>query len=397
MTSLRSTIRGGRDERGSALVISIIAMSLMLMLGLAALAMTDQQTRQSGVERVRESSFNLAEGALQQQSFLLGGKGWPKDAAQALPTECNVASTAASRCPTPSALVGAGAFDTSDYATGAVWTTYVRDNTVADPLAYSSDVASRPTWDSDANGYMWVRSTATVKGKTRTIVALLKRDPIPIALPKAVLVAGGLTIPQNGQSGVITTDSTTPLVLRCDGYGGTCNESNNGQGSSQVSPNNVSYTGASQPSFISADIIAKIVDSAKVYTSCPTEAQIQGIVVIAPSSNSVECDITGNTAHNSLTAPGILVMRKGTLNYRGDGPFYGVIIHLNEGNDGPATKCIDINGTPNITGGIIVEGNCGYEMNGNARLVFNPTMFKLSVTGVAGLVQNTWRELPPGS
>lgn len=397
MTLLTRTIHRGADERGSALVIAMIAMSLMLMLGLAALGMTDQQTRQSGIERVRESSFNLAEGALQQQSFLLGGKGWPKDATLALPPECNVASTAASRCPTPSALVGAGAFDTSDYATGASWTTRVRDNTVSNPLVYTTDVETRPTWDSDANGYLWVRSTAIVKGKTRTIVALLQRDPIPIALPKAVLVAGGLTIPQNGQSGVITTDSTTPLVLRCDGYGGTCNQSNNGKGSSQISPNNVSYTGSSQPSFISPDIVAKIVDSATTYTSCPTEAQITGIVVIDPSSNGVECDITGNTAHNSLTAPGILVMRKGRLNYRGDGPFYGIIIHLNEGNDGPTTKCIDINGTPNITGGIIIEGNCGVEVNGNSRLVFNPTMFKLSVTGVAGLVQNTWRELPPGS
>ncbi len=396
MTCLTDTSLAGRsrDERGSALVISIIAMSLMFMLGLSALAMTDQQTKQSGVERVRESSFNLAEGALQQQSFLLGGKGWPKDATLALPAECTVSSASTSRCPTPAALVNSGAYNTGDY-TGASWKTYVRDNTVANPTTYTSAVGARPTWDSDGNGQMWVISTATVRSKTRTIVALLKRDPIPIALPRAVLVAGGLHIPQNGQSGVITTDPTTPVVLRCDGYGGTCNQSNNGQGASQISPNNVSYTGADQPAFIAPDIVTKIVDSATTYTSCPTEAQIAGIVVIDPPSNAVECEITGNTAHNSLTAPGILVMRKGTLDYRGDGPFYGLIIHLNEGNAGATTKCIDINGTPNITGGIIIEGNCGFEMNGNARLAFNASMFNLSVTGVAGLVQNTWRELPP--
>ena len=393
MTFARGLARRGADERGSALFIAIVAMGLMLMLGLAALAMTDQQTKQSGIERVRESSFNLAEGALQQQSFLLGGQGWPKVATDALPTSCTISSASTSRCPTPSALVGAGAFNTLDYS-GATWTTFVRDNTVANPLTYTTDVDSRPTWDADGNGYMWVKSTATVKGKTRTIVALLKRDPIPIALPKAVLVAGGLYIPQNGQSGVITTDATTPLVLRCDGYGGSCNQSNNGQGASQISPNNVSYTGADQASFMPSDLIAKLTESAKVYTTCPAEADIVGLVVINPSSDSVTCELTGNTAYNSPTAPGILVMTKGMLDYRGNGPFYGLIIHLNQGNDGPSRKCVDINGTPNITGGIIVEGNCGVEINGNSRLIFNPNMFNLSVTGVAGLVQNTWRELP---
>ena len=384
----------GRDEHGSALVISIIAMSLMLMLGLAALAMTDQQTKQSGVERVRESSFNLAEGALQQQSFLLGGRGWPKASTDALPAECSISSAVLSRCPTPSALVAAGAYDSPDYVTGASWKTYVRDNTVANPLTYTTAVDARPTWDSDANGYMWVKSTATVRGKTRTIVALLKRDPIPIALPRAVLVSGGLTIPQNGQSGVITTDATTPLVLRCDGYGGTCNQSNNGQGSSQISPNNVSYTGVTGEPFLQPDIVAKLIESAKVYTSCPTEAQLTGLVVIDPSSNDLTCELTGNTPYNSPTAPGILLMTKGRLDYRGNGPFYGLIIHLNQGNDGAGTKCVDVNGTPDISGGIIVEGTCGVEVNGNSRLIFNPNMFNLSVTGVAGLVQNTWRELP---
>lgn len=394
MTFSRTLARRGRDEHGSALVIAMVSMTLMLMLGLATLALTDQQTKESGVERVRESSFNLAEGALQQQSFLLGGRGWPKAASDALPVSCTISSSTSSRCPTPSALVATGAFDTLDYSSAATWTTFVRDNTVTNPLTYTSDVDSRPSWDADGNGYMWVKSTATVGGKTRTIVALLKRDPIPVALPRAPLVAGGLNIPQNGQSGVITTDATNPVVLRCDGYGGTCNQSNNGQGASQISPNNVSYTGSTQPSFLPADLMAKLSESATTYTTCPTEAQLGGLVVISPASNSVTCEITGNTPINSATAPGVLVMTQGMLDYRGNAPFYGLIIHLNQGNDGASRKCVDINGTPNITGGIIVEGNCGVEINGNSRLVFNPNMFNLSVTGVAGLVQNTWRELP---
>lgn len=394
----------GRAEHGSALVISIIALSLMLMLGLAALAMTDTQTRESGVERVRESSFNLAEGALQQQSFLLGGKGWPRDVSAALPEMCTATISTNSRCPTPTSLVpatGTGAYTGIDYASGATWSTKVRDNAAVNDRVYVAaiDTPARPRYDANGDGFIWVKSSATVGQRTRTIVALLKRDPIPLAIPKAVLVAGGLSIPQNGQSGVITTTATTPVVLRCDGYGGTCNESNTGKGSSQISPNAVQYSGANQPPFVSADVLAKIIDSATTYTpastaSCPSGAQLSGIVVIAPTSDGVECQISGNTPINSVAAPGILVIRQGTLKYTGNAQFYGLILHLNEGDDGSTTKCVDISGTPNIYGGIVVEGNCGYQMSGNSRLVFSPSMLNFSVTGVAGLVQNTWRELP---
>jgi hypothetical protein len=163
----------------------------------------------------------------------------------------------------------------------------------------------------------------------------------------------------------------------------------------------VSYTGANQPSFVPSDALQKIIDSATTYAptssgGCPDESQLDGIVVIAPTNDNVTCQYTGNTAHNSASAPGILIMRQGVLEFKGNAPFFGLILHLNENHDGPTTDCVDITGTPDITGGIIVEGNCGFQMNGNARLIFNPNMLNFSVTGVAGLVQNTWRELPPG-
>jgi hypothetical protein len=402
------------DERGSALVVAIIVTSLILSLGFTSLALTDQQTRESGVERMRESSFNLAEGALQQQSFLLGGKGWPKVASPAPPSSCGQTSSS-QFCPTPAALIGgAGAYEGTDYDSGASWVTFVRDNIAVGNQVYSSTIfaesPAQPTWDANGDGLIWVKSSATVgakpavgatpatAGRTRTIIALLKRDPIPIGLRKAVLVAGGLNIPQNGQSNVITTDSSTPVVLRCAGYGGTCNSSNTGKGGSQISPIPPQYTGADQPPYTPTDALEKIIDSATTFTpssasTCPSAAQLTGIVVIAPTSNSITCKYTGNTAHNSMTAPGIVIMRRGVLELAGNGPFFGVILHLNEGNDGPLKHCIDITGTPDVTGGIIVEGNCGFQMNGNARLVYDPNMWNFSVTGVAGLVQNTWREL----
>jgi len=413
MTLLRTMTDCGRDERGSALVIAIISMSLMLMLGLAALAMTDQQTKQSGVERVRESSFNLAEGALQQQSFLLGGKGWPKASTDELPVACTPVASANSRCPTPTALVpapsGTGAYSGIDYASGAIscalpatptcWETAVRDNSPANDKVDISvfNSATQPRYDANADGFIWVKSTARVKGKTRRIVALLKRDPIPIALPKAPLVAGALTIPQNGNGDVIVTVPTNPVVLRCDAYGVDCNESNTGRGDPQITPNQVLYTGSGQPSFVSADIVAKLVDSVTAYTSCPTPAQLQGIVVIALASDTGACTYQGNTVFNSSASPGIVIMRQGTLEFRGTATFNGMLLHLNEGgrnarNGDP--DCVQINGANTINGAIVVEGNCGAFIQGSARLNFVPKNLSFSVTGVAGLVQNTWRELP---
>lgn len=408
MTNARTLSHHARDERGSALVISIVAMSLMLMLGLATIALTDQQTRQSGVERVRESSFNLAEGALQQQSFLLGGKGWPRLAADALPPECTLSSsptvTTNRRCPTPSSLVtatGAGSFNELDYQGGAVWTTKVRDNSAVNNQVYTSAIDSPtvPRYDANADGFIWVKSSATLKGKTRTIVALLKRDPIPIFLPKAVLVSGALEIGQGGQPGVITTDATTKPVLRCPAYGGDCADYDpaTDKKPSQIVPDAVDYN-PSLGNRIPDSTLQQLIDTATTYTSCPAEAQLSGVVVI-DVPDTTACSYQSNAVINSPSSPGIVIMKRGTLELRGTAQFYGMLLHLNlEGRDASVSgteQCIKITGTNNIYGGIVIEGKCGTYINGNARLNFSPNNLNFSVTGVAGLVQNTWRELPP--
>jgi Tfp pilus assembly protein PilX len=71
-----------RDERGWAVVTAIFVMTLMVSLGLASFAFVDTETRQSGNERVNESSFNLSEGALGSQAFVMAGK-WPGSASTA--------------------------------------------------------------------------------------------------------------------------------------------------------------------------------------------------------------------------------------------------------------------------------------------------------------------------
>src|SRR5215212_8866395 len=97
-------MRYAKREDGWVLITAIVVMALMLMVGLDLLSVADNQQKQGGLERVRESSFNLTEGGLYQQSLILSRR-WPRNAALAYPTQCTQADAAQTLCPLPSALV----------------------------------------------------------------------------------------------------------------------------------------------------------------------------------------------------------------------------------------------------------------------------------------------------
>jgi len=111
-------------EDGWALVIALTVLLCMMIVGLSAVAMVDTQGTQSGNERVRESSFNLAEGVLNNQAFVLS-RNWRGPASANLPA-CSSDTAPAATCPDPAWL--AGQFSSTDYATGSGWTVRVMDN-----------------------------------------------------------------------------------------------------------------------------------------------------------------------------------------------------------------------------------------------------------------------------
>ena len=63
-------------QDGSALVTAMLVMFIFMMLGATTLTLVDQQQKESGRERVRESSFALSEGVLNSQIYLLSRQ-WP--------------------------------------------------------------------------------------------------------------------------------------------------------------------------------------------------------------------------------------------------------------------------------------------------------------------------------
>ena len=74
-----------RSEQGSVLITAMVLMSIMLAVGLATYGLVDSQTRESGFERIRETSFNVGEGLLGSQVFILS-RGWPGTSGAQYPT-----------------------------------------------------------------------------------------------------------------------------------------------------------------------------------------------------------------------------------------------------------------------------------------------------------------------
>jgi hypothetical protein len=80
---------------------------------------------------------------------------------------------------------------------------------------------------------------------------------------------------------------------------------------------------------------------------------------------------------------------------------YGVLYLPNLDNRAD-DDMVDVNGNCQVRGSVSVDGNGGItagQSGGNAKdgnIVYDPNAFGgLYTFGTAGLVQNTWRELPP--
>ena len=91
-----------RDEKGSAVIIAMVVMTLMLAMGLATISFGSGQRQLAVGERVRESSFNLAEAVLHSQVFILA-RAWPGSSATAFPASCSSAAVV-TQCPSPTML-----------------------------------------------------------------------------------------------------------------------------------------------------------------------------------------------------------------------------------------------------------------------------------------------------
>ena len=201
-----------------------MVMGIMLSLGLAAYAYVGAQTNQSGQERVRESSFNLAEDVLDATVTHLETR-WPTAGSQ-YPSSCTQASSSTS-CPSPAGVTGGftGSGAPTDFSgTTWSWTTEVHDNNTPSTTYYSDSATStrgQPGYDANGDAAVWVRSQGIVRGLKRTLVALVKMQQIRTNFPQNVITAGYFQTTNNGKKVMVNTagnpaGAPATLAVRCN-------------------------------------------------------------------------------------------------------------------------------------------------------------------------------------
>lgn len=397
---------GGED--GIALLATMIVLVLMLSFSLALVSIVDTQTNASGAQRERDSTFNLAESALNAQVFSLARE-WPGAGYAAAPyTPCTQASSGP-RCPVAAELI-AGA--SPDVQVGATWETSVHDNDTAGGTAFYSDalVRSRPGYDANHDGRLWVRASATAMGRTRTLVALVGAEQQEEPLPQVALIAARLDLSNNGNKTLVAANGglvavrCTPLLLDlvpCLGH--TFGSGRYGALPSLLSAlatqisGTTPTTGYTGGEALSAEARARLKATAiadgTMYTSCPTAPQLTGHIVWIQAGN---CSYTGNAQFNSAATPGVLVIESGSVSFGGTTNFHGIVYAVNTlGSPGWA---VATQGNAQVTGGVLIDGTAGMVAGSSGlNLEFDVNAYRAVTSyGSAGVVQNTWREVRGG-
>jgi Tfp pilus assembly protein PilX len=415
------TTRRFGDESGIALIAVLMLLFFMLAIGLAVTARTDSQSAQSADERTKESSFNLAEAALNAAALQLS-RDWPTNST--FPSSCTAVSVSTS-CPQPSAI--GGGYVSKDYAQSCVtspstplWQTSVRDN-VAGEQSWSTAVTARGAYDgaaAAADNVVWLRSTAMVQCDRVSVVSLVSRATVPIDFPAGTLNANWFQTANQGRKVIVDTLGSyaqppsvrpgpaaqpSPIVLRCAGLTpAQCAQYDAAKG--QVQPPAVTTNSTASPSALNTSQIQSLERQASsagtLYSgTCPTTAAQLTSVNGAPVVVQGPCDLSigGTGSVNSATTPGVLVIENGTFSLGASANFYGLLYAVNQ--QGSTGSVVTILANASLQGTITVDGAGGVTAGSSkTNLSFDPRAPTL-LRGYSGAVmgKNTFRVLPPST
>jgi Tfp pilus assembly protein PilX len=401
-----------RREDGWVVVTAVIVMSLMMGIGLATYATVDTQQAQSRVERERDSSFNLSESALYAEAFILG-QDWPT-LANPYPLECTEATSDPRGCPTATDLQNAvDSQALPDLSSGAQWTIRVRDNGSPTGTDYDSTTEDEPPYDANGDGKLWVRADAVAKGRTRSIVGLMQREKLGQSVAQNVITAGRFYTSNAGNKVVVDTQGNSAtgsqVVVRCipgpdePEARSECTGYDQDQSRTQVSPDRV-YSVPTTPNAMTDAQVESFKKDAianrTYFTSCPPSLSGKIVFIDPPDNSTVNCgdDENYRDAYNSAASPGTLIITNGTLELSGNQTiYYGFVYMLNRQQSSGDVVTVHANAT--LQGGVAVDGNGAVRTGSDkVNIIFDGQAFiSLETHGSAGLVQNSWRELTPGS
>jgi hypothetical protein len=408
-------------EDGSVLAISIMLLAVMTAIGLSSFSLVDTGQRRAREQRERETSLNLAEAVLYAQGFVLA-QAWPGNAAggAAIPTTCTSA-TVQSACPDPNSLAAANSsspstanFSNVDASASVTWITRVRDNggpladaylpDHADDAQSGTDVnggvyscAAPCKWDANGDLQLWVQARAVVRGKPRNVVALLRREAFGEAYGgNNTVTAGSFAMTNSGNKTIIDARGSQ-VAVRCTNSGNSCTDYDANK--NQVLPPTI-IRDPTLPPGLTADQVARFKAAAQsaspptYFTSC--QPGLAGTVVFLDVPASTTCTDSSSAVYNTPEKPGFFIMPRG--NFELGGTMYGLIWMGNEQNSSGPVLTLDANSY--VIGGIAVDGPgklvVGQASGPRPTVTFLPNAINaLRTYGTTGLVQNTWRELPP--
>jgi hypothetical protein len=112
---------------------------------------------------------------------------------------------------------------------------------------------------------------------------------------------------------------------------------------------------------------------------------------------NANCSYTGNDDYNTAAFPGVLVFARGTLTIAGNVEYQGLIYMANLQNS--TGLVLTLGGNSLVQGSVAVDGNGGVSVGeSKANLVYDADAATRVVSyGNAGIIQNTWREIPATS
>jgi Tfp pilus assembly protein PilX len=430
----RTRLTDLRAEDGIAIVVAVLLMAIMLMMGLGAMSLVDGQSKLTAKQRQRETSFNISEAALNAQITQISHH-WPgKNGA----TEPGVAFSA---CPGGTYCPGGNELTSlvpgADSNVAVTWKTNVYDNNanLSGFFADSRVVGTPCGCDENGDGKMWVRAQATVRGKTRVVVSLVQQQMQAESVPHAAIIAGALTITNNGNHGQPIIDANGGIVgVRCEvppgaGSGGPPESSSApclGQPlgvaptktdaawddllNQQIDGFQTSQQKYSPAPVFTQDQVDRFIATARAqstyYTGCPSS--LAGAVVVINTTGT--CSYTGNAQWNTKADPGFLLLlnANSALSLNGGVNYYGVIYHENAGTPptlGSAPQStatlISVHGNAKVIGGVIIDGMGRMEIGSSGSQESNIEFDDHGYDAVqsyagAGIIQNSWREIQPG-
>jgi hypothetical protein len=282
--------------------------------------------------------------------------------------------------------------------------------------------AQSPAVRYDANGdkKVWVKASATVRSRTRTVVGLMQLEQLTLPFPRFVVQSYSLNL--KDKPGAVNTNGGGAVHLGCSGYGSGC---------ANWDPNGGAVVGGTQFGFGSN--LQALTDSqqAALKTAAKTEGHYCEIPGNASDTNSLspgftctaagcpveignttgsgdgwivwadgptgQCKYNGGTNYNSLAKPGMLVIGQGPgwIEVTGNATFYGVLYAVNR-QKVSTPALLQWHGNGSMVGAAASDFNGSIDMccSSQADFTFDANALKgVKVNGTAGLAQNTWREL----